>query len=218
MQPLVLLLGVPGAGKTSLGQELAPALSATLLSLDAIKEARFAAGLDRDDRFAMRLACEAELVSRAGAEPGPVVVDVWVEPGRDDDRITRWLDAQSRPVVQVICRVPADVAVARYLARPRSGPHLAADAATLERIRAAVEAIGPLGDWPTVEVDTTTSVALAPLRQTLRAALRSVRAPATPQPLPPGGRARDEGSQDQWSGSPRCGADGAGGASGAFDQ
>lgn len=162
MRPvLVLMLGVPGAGKSTLGQALADALHAAYVSLDEIKEARYAAGLDRDDRFAMRLACEVMLAERCAAAPGPAVADLWVQPGRDDARACAWLNGQDRPVRQLICRVPADVALSRYRNRPRGGPHLRPDAETEERIRAAVTAIGPLGDWPWRDVDTSGAVDLA---------------------------------------------------------
>jgi hypothetical protein len=63
-------------------------------------------------------------------------------------------------MVEVRCQVPAEVAVARYVARRREWPHLAADAETLDRIRDAVARPEPLGAPRTVLVDTTRPVVI----------------------------------------------------------
>jgi predicted kinase len=152
--PLILVTGVPGAGKSTLARQLATSLDAALLSLDEIKESLYEAGAHLDDRMALRLAAEQELARRAAAEPRAVVVDIWVAPGRDEARTARWIGPLARPVVEVLCRVPAGVAVARYRSRRRAGPHLPPDADMLCRIETAAAAIAPQCLGPTVEVDT----------------------------------------------------------------
>lgn len=150
---LVVVTGVPAAGKSTVARILAEALGAELLSLDEIKEQLFESSPENVDRFALRLAAEAELWARIGDATGPVVVDIWVAPGRDDERVTAAIAPQAI-VVEVLCRVSADVAVQRYVDRVRSGPHLPADAVTLQRIRDAVAVIRPLGPFRCLELNT----------------------------------------------------------------
>ena len=149
---VVLVTGVPAAGKSTVAAILAAELPADLISLDVIKERRYASDPAIGNTVELRLAAEAELWSEIATAHGPVVVDLWVSPGRDDRRVAAAL-AEYR-VIEVLCRVPAEVAVARYLERDRSGPHQPADEPTLDRIRTAAAAIGPLGVGPCLELDT----------------------------------------------------------------
>jgi predicted kinase len=151
---LLVITGVPGAGKTTLGSALAVALEAPFFSLDAIKESLYSDAPEERDRYELRLAAERELVVRLAAARGTVVVDLWIAPGRDTSRITRLLEQDGRDVVELLCRVPADVAVARYVRRRRGGPHLPPDEPTLERIRAASALLQPMGMGRCIEVDT----------------------------------------------------------------
>lgn len=140
-----VVTGVPGAGKTTLGSALAVALGAPFLSLDAIKENLYAGGEGTQDRYGLRLAAERELVVQLTSAGATVAVDLWIAPGRDTERITALLQQQARKIVEVLCRVPADVAVARYARRRRSGPHLPPDEMTLRRIREASDVLRPWG-------------------------------------------------------------------------
>ena len=165
--PLIVVTGVPGAGKTTLGAALAQAIGAPLLSLDTLKETLYGAGADHDP-YELRLAAEAELSSQLSAVDGAVVVDIWVAPERDTDRVAGLLRATGRDVVELLCRVRADIAVERYGRRQRSGPHKPADAATLQRIRDAAVRIQPLGLGRCVEVDTSSPVDVSGLVEALR--------------------------------------------------
>lgn len=155
---LVVVTGVPGAGKTTLGSALALALGARFLSLDAIKESLYA-GEERTQAPAeLRLNAERELGVQLAAADGPAVVDIWIAPDRDTERVTTLLQQQDRDVVELLCRVPADTAVARYVGRRRGWPHRAPDEPTLQRIREASDAIEPLGIGTCIEVDTSRPV------------------------------------------------------------
>jgi predicted kinase len=153
----VVVTGVPGAGKTSLATALAERLGCALVSLDEIKEelAREAEDTPRDW---LRYDAEAELGHRLEAFGGEAVVDIWVAPRRDTERIRDLLKRWWGQTVEVRCQVPAGVAVERYAGRPRSWPHLPPDDDTLVRIREAAEHPEALGAPRTVVVDTTRPV------------------------------------------------------------
>jgi hypothetical protein len=159
----VVVTGVPGSGKSTLGRALAQALEAPLLALDAIKELLYESSGGALVGVDLRLAAETELSAGLSACEGPAVVDIWIQPGRDTTRVAGWLAMSASRVVEVLCRVPAEVAVDRYRRRVRSGPHRAADEETLQRIREAAAAVIPLGLGPCIEVDTSAPVPMEPL-------------------------------------------------------
>jgi predicted kinase len=154
MSDLVVVTGVPGAGKTGLATALAERLGVALVSLDEIKEELAVEAEDTPLEW-LRYDAEAELVRRLEAFAGEAVVDIWIAPRRDTDRIRDLLKPWWDAVVEVRCQVPAEVAVERYTSRERSWPHLPADDATLDRIRDAAEHPEALGAPRTVVVDTT---------------------------------------------------------------
>jgi predicted kinase len=157
MSPLILVTGVPGAGKTSLSTALADRLGVPLVSLDEIKEELV---LEAEDtpRDWLRYDAEAEMVRRLESFGGVAVVDIWIAPRRDTGRVRDLLKPWWDTLVEVRCQVPAALAVERYVARPRAWPHLAPDEDTLARIRDAAEHPEALGASRTVVVDTTRPV------------------------------------------------------------
>jgi len=157
MKPLVVVTGVPGAGKTSLCAVLAERLGHALVSLDEIKE-ELAVEAEDTPRDWLRYDAEAELVHRLKAFEGEAVVDIWIAPRRDTERVRGLLEPWWERVVEVRCQVPAIVAVERYAARPRSWPHLPPDDDTLARIRDAAERPESLGAPRTLVVDTSRPV------------------------------------------------------------
>jgi predicted kinase len=157
MTPLVVVTGVPGAGKTGLATALAERLATVLLSLDEIKE-ELAVNAEDTPREWLRYDAEAELVRRLEAFGGEAVIDIWIAPRRDTERVRGLLEPWWDRVVEVRCQVPAAVAVQRYVARERSWPHLPADEDTLRRIRDAADHPEALGAPRTVVVDTTRPV------------------------------------------------------------
>jgi predicted kinase len=157
MNPLVVVTGVPGAGKTSLASVLAGRLGCALISLDEIKE-ELALGAEDTPRDWLRYDAEAELVRRLVAFSGEAVVDIWIAPRRDTQRVTALLQPWWHRIVEVRCQVPAAVAVERYVARERSWPHLPPDEEALARIRDAADRPEALGTPRTVVVDTTRPV------------------------------------------------------------
>lgn len=155
---LVVVTGVPGAGKTTLGAAVAEALGAPFLSLDTIKETLYSSSPDGRTPHELRQAAEARLADELAATTGTVVVDIWIAPERDTDRVVDLLSRGQTSIVELLCRVPAEIAVGRYADRPRSGPHSPADDATLRRIRDAAAHIEPLPIGRCIEVDTSRPV------------------------------------------------------------
>lgn len=164
----VVVTGVPGAGKTTLASAIAKELGALLLSLDEIKEDLYERDRKRDG-FELRRAAEAALGNHLAAATDTVVVDIWIAPVRDTDRVISLLRRHTVSIVEVLCRVPAEVAVERYERRPRTGPHLPPDEATLGRIREAVEVFRPVGIGKCIEVDTSHPVDVQEVLARLRA-------------------------------------------------
>ena len=164
------MTGVPGSGKTTLGRDLAEELGATFVSLDTAKEGLWPTATWTDG-WALRRAAEAEVLARARAAADGAVLDIWISPGRDENRMTSMLAGWPEPVVQVACVVAADLAVERFVARDRSfGPHGIIDAPILQRIRDAVPLMGPLGLGPYLEMDTSAPVDVRALVVRIRAA------------------------------------------------
>lgn len=167
---LVLVNGLPGAGKTTLGGALARAMNARFLSKDAIKEAlagviespceiRDLGGIAMDAVWAL-----------AEQAAGDVVIDSWWFKPRDLGFARAGIERSgARRVVEIWCDVPADIARGRYSSRQRAAIHRDRERLEGNWDEWAAQA-APLGLAPTVLVDTTRSVDLAALAEKVRAA------------------------------------------------
>jgi len=123
---LVLVNGVPGAGKTTLATALAGALPATLVSKDAIKEALASAVSGASPEALGAAAMEAAWTLTAAID-GTIVFDSWWFKPRDLRYAEAGIRRAGHPtVIEVWCDVPVRIARARYEARRRAGGRAAA--------------------------------------------------------------------------------------------
>ncbi|MFI2103902.1 AAA family ATPase [Isoptericola sp. NPDC019693] len=174
---VVLVNGLPGAGKTTLAGPLAARLDAPSLGKDSVKEALADAvgpgaptlvGTDTVGAVAM------EAVWRLAAAPvSRVVVESWWFRPRDLDHALRGLaTAGADAVVEVWCDVPLEVARRRHAARAgRRHPVHADDRDMTAEWAAWAAGAAPLGLGPVVRQDTIAPVDVPALARRVSAAL-----------------------------------------------
>jgi glucokinase len=175
----VVVSGLPGSGKSTLGQRLAPALNLPILDKDSILEGLFELKGVGDPEWRRDLSRESDrrLQDEAMASAGAILVSHWHLPGmpQDSGTPTEWLFKLSDKVVNVHCECPAEVAAERYFRRTRHPGHLDSRrsyAETLDSIR-KVASLGRPDIPASIVVDTSQSPNLeAVLHAVLRALSR----------------------------------------------
>ena len=163
---VVLVTGIPGAGKTTVSRALSKALTLPLLSKDAIKESLFDVLGVRDREWSLQLGAAANNVlwSLLSQCPAGAIVDMWLDPIRDVGLSQEGLaQADVQTAYEIICDCPAELAVQRYAGRVRHPGHLPPDQATLQRIHDSSTLMTALGIGPTKRIDTTGPVDIAAL-------------------------------------------------------
>ncbi len=167
---LVVVAGLPASGKTTLARALAVELDLPLISKDTIKEAMFDALGTGDLEWSQSLGKAAHMVMYGIAgEVGSAILEshFWRGVAEDD------LRALGRPLIQVYCRCPTEIAAERYRQRassPDRHPGHLAEHQTEEVTRSWREAEAlPLAlDGPVVEVLTTEPVDIASVASKVR--------------------------------------------------
>ena len=162
----VVVNGPPGSGKSSLAEQLAPALGLPLISKDVIKEALMGVWKVEDVETSRRLgrAAMAVMFSIAEDASGGAVLEANFRRSLAHDELTRLPGA----VMEVFCRCPREVCVARYRERAGMRPagHLESERSDAELWDP--ETVNPVaGGWPVVEVETSGPVDLDGLLATL---------------------------------------------------
>ena len=156
---LVLVNGLPGAGKTTLAAALAAELAVPLVSKDALKEmladAYPAVPVSSFGPIAM------ETAWRLAAEmPGTVILESWWFRPRDLTFVKAGLErCCAAMVVEIWCDLPIDLARRRFEARVRHAVHRGAAASWAEWSAQA----GPLDVGLTLRVRTDRPVDVAAL-------------------------------------------------------
>lgn len=164
----VVVSGPPGSGKTTLARAIAPALGLPLIAKDTIKQALMGV-LPVPDIETSRLvgtASVAALLAVACETAGAVLESVWHRSRSLPD-----LGRLPGNIVEVFCRCDRDVAARRYALRTgaRAAGHFDAER-TIDDLWNDEVAQPVAGDWPVIEVNTNSPVAVNPLTARIRAA------------------------------------------------
>jgi hypothetical protein len=147
LRRFVVMSGLPGSGKTTVGRQLAHALGLPLLDKDEILEALFDSLGVGDAEWRNRLSRSAEVLRRLARPP-----QVASESGTP----TGWLRSLPGSVVEAHCACFPAIAAERFLARKRHDGHRDRDKRK-EDLAVAFEQLaaqGPLGLGPLVNIDT----------------------------------------------------------------
>jgi predicted kinase len=125
MTPVVVYVsGAPGAGKSTVANALAGRLGYPLLTKDALKETLYDSvprpeGVDPLTWSRTLGGAAMELLWQLAAQPTSVLLEANFRPRSEYER--RRLLGLGRPLVEVHCSCPPEVAADRYAARSRSG-------------------------------------------------------------------------------------------------
>ena len=156
----VVVSGLPGSGKTTVGRALASLLDLPHIDKDDILESLFESRGIGDAGWRRRLSREADTVFQAAvsASAGAVITSFWHATGMSPDSgtPTGWLAELPGVIANVHCECPPAVAAERFVRRTRHAGHrdgtrTAADVfASFEALGGAIVSAGPR-----VTVDTT---------------------------------------------------------------
>ena len=156
----VVISGLPGSGKTSLGRRLAPALDLPLIDKDDILDRLFESkGVgDAAWRRALSRDSDAILQREAMSSNGAILASFWRLPGMpaDSGTPTDWLDAPSHQVVNVYCVCDTTIAATRFFQRRRHPGHLDGESSSAELLASLrrLSQLPPLNVGDRIEVDT----------------------------------------------------------------
>jgi hypothetical protein len=156
LSTFVVITGLPGSGKSTLGALLAPALALPLIDKDTFLEQLFELGPTQPRHELSRQADES-FRTAAQAADGAVLVSWWKHPNNPapTGTSTDWLSALPGRVVEVHCACSPAIALSRFRSRPRHPRHgdgLRTEDEQLAQLEAHA-LFGPLGLAPLVLVN-----------------------------------------------------------------
>jgi len=166
---LVLVNGLPGAGKSTLAPLLAAALAVPMISKDIVKEALADIVPAVPSQDLGRITMDA-MWSMAGTIAGTVLLEGWWLAPRDRRFAQAGVAvAKARRVVEVWCDVPSALARDRYIRRQRHWVHRD-HRPVVANWDSWASLAGPLELGPTIRVRTDAPTDPAAIAQAVRAA------------------------------------------------
>ena len=159
---VVVVSGLPAAGKSTRARQIAPLLDLPVIDKDDLLEASFPpAEVSPDERFRLSRRADATLRELVQGSLGAVVASHWRRPELSTASGTpiEWLSSLPL-VVEVHCTCDPHTAAERFVNRtrhPGHGDQLTGFEEILEQFQ-AIESLGPLRIGPTVSVATDTPV------------------------------------------------------------
>ncbi|GAA2456997.1 MULTISPECIES: ATP-binding protein [Agromyces] len=159
---LIVMAGLPGAGKSTIGEIVGARLGATVVSVDPIESAVLRAGIDADQPTGLAAYLVAEEIARKELEAGRTVIVDAVN-AAEAARL-QWRDLAERTdarlrVIEVVCS-DEGVHRSRLEKRERNLPHL--DETTWRAVEQSLEGYaawnGPSAALPRVTIDSVRSL------------------------------------------------------------
>ena len=160
MKCFVVVTGLPGSGKSTVGAAIGEALALSLLDKDEILEALFHALGVGDAQWRRQLSRAADQVLQRLAlhSHGAVIASWWRHPlsQRESGTSITWLHSLPGELIEVHCECSPAIAVERFFARKRHAGHLDDLKSKAEELAKFAEAAanGPLGIGRVLQVST----------------------------------------------------------------
>jgi gluconate kinase len=175
-RPFIVVSGLPGSGKSTLGRSLASALHLLLLDKDEFLEHLFETTGTGDSAWRRDLSRRSDELFRQQAEAaaGAVLVSFWHLAGMppDSGTPTDWLGTLSTRVLHVQCVCTPEAAARRMHKRRRHPGHLDASRSYEDMLTALTQlsVLPNLNIAPSIAVDTSATVDVDELTARISAA------------------------------------------------